>query len=76
MKLYKQVKDEFISEIDKLATKNIIKKLQKQGIDHNDLNEDEFDGLVEDEKEILKSDSKKVGVGIAIGAAITLLTGI
>ena len=76
MQIIKQAKEEFTNEIDKLATKSIIKKLNKQGIDHNDLDEAEFNSLVADEKEILKSDSKKVGVGIGIGIALTLLTGI
>ncbi len=76
MQILKQTKDEFISEVDKLARKRIIKKLTKQGIDHTQLTDDAFESLVTDEIEILKSDSKKVGVGVGIGIAISLLTGI
>jgi hypothetical protein len=68
--------ENFDAEVKKYARKNIIKKLESQGIDHNQLNDSDFDSLVADEIEILKNDSKKVGTGIAIGLAISLLTGI
>jgi hypothetical protein len=71
-----EIKKDFESEVRKYAKNNIIKKLQKQGIDYNQLEESAFNDLVNDEIEILKSDSKKVGVGIGIGLAISLLTGI
>ncbi len=76
MKIIDTVKNEFSSEIEKIATKNIIKKLKKQDIDYTELNEIDFKALVADEIEILKSDTKKVGAGIGIGIAISLLTGI
>lgn len=74
--MFNDAKNELLEEIDKLAVRSIIKKLEKQGIDHHDLETDEFNALVADEKEILKADTKKVGVGIGIGIAISLLTGI
>jgi len=76
MKVLNQAKEELLNELEKFARRNIINKLQKQGISYLDLNEEEFQALVADEKEILKTDSKKVGLGIGIGIAITLLTGI
>ena len=76
MRLLNKVKDEFLSEVEKVARKNIIRKLQKQGIDYTQLEENDFQDLIRDEIEILKSDSKKVGAGIGIGIAISLLTGI
>jgi hypothetical protein len=63
-------------EIRKYATKNIIKKLQKQGIDYKVLRDDDFEDLLNDEINILRKDTKKVGLGIGIGIAISLLTGI
>jgi len=74
--MFNNIKDEFDMEVTKYARSNIIKKLKKQGIDYEKLEESAFDDLVNDEIEILKSDSKKVGMGIGIGLAISLLTGI
>lgn len=68
--------ENFDTEVQKYARKNIIKKLEDQGIDYHQLEDTDFNGLVADEIEILKSDTKKVGSGIAIGLAISLLTGI
>jgi len=76
MQILDQAKEELLNELEKFARRNIIKKLEKQGISYLDLNDDEFEMLVADEKEILKSDSKKVGMGVGIGIAISLLTGI
>lgn len=76
MNIINKTKDSFSDEIEKIARANIIKKLQKQGIDYRDLKSDDFRNLIEDEKEILESDSKKVGVGIGIGLVISMLTGI
>ena len=66
----------FNNEVKKYARKNIINKLQDQGIDYHDLTDEDFDDLVADEIEILKSDSKKVGMGIGIGLLISMVTGI
>ena len=76
MNLINQAKESFNTEFEKLAKANIIRKLEKQGIDHNDLLSSEFNELVTDEIKILESDSKKVGMGIGIGVAITILTGV
>ena len=74
--MFNQAKEEFNKEIYDFARKSLIRKLQKQGVDHEQLDTDEFEGLIADEMEILKSDTKKVGTGIGIGIAISLLTGI
>ncbi len=76
MNIINQAKESFNTEFEKLAKANIIRKLEKQGIDHNDLLASEFNELVSDEIKILESDTKKVGLGIGIGIALTMLTGI
>ncbi|MEN4046980.1 hypothetical protein MLC52_09940 [Sulfurimonas sp. NW15] len=74
--MFNQTKQTFDKEIKKFARQNIIKKLQKQGVDYTLLDEEEFKELIADEIKILKSDSKKVGAGIGIGILISLVTGI
>lgn len=74
--MFDKVKKNFMDEVEQHARKNIIKKLEKQGIDYNILADVDFDNLVASEIEILKSDTKKVGTGILIGLAISLVTGI
>ena len=68
--------DNFEKEVKKYAKKNIINKLEKQGINYKQLSDEAFDDLVVDEIEILKRDSKKVGAGIGIGILFSLVTGI
>ena len=63
-------------ELKKYATRNIINKLEKQGVNYKQLDESAFDDLVVAEIEILKHDSKKVGTGIGIGLLISAITGI
>jgi len=74
--MFKETKKNFNLEVRKYATKNIIKKLEEQGIDYTQLQDEDFNSLVADEIEILKADSKKVGAGIGIGILISLVTGI
>ncbi len=76
MNILNKVKKSFNHEIEVMARNNIIRKLKKQGINHNDLLSSEFNELVMDEIKILESNTKKVGSGIVIGIAISLLTGI
>ena len=76
MNIITKAKTTFDTEIEKIARANIIEKLYKQDIDYLKLSDSEFDTLVEVEKEILESDTKKVGLGIAIGLGISMLTGI
>ena len=74
--MFTKAKENFETEVEKYAKRNIISKLEKQGIDYLQLDELDFNSLVTDEIEILKSDSKKVGLGIGIGILISLVTGI
>lgn len=74
--MFNEARKNFELEVQKYAKRNIIKKLEEQGIDYKRLEDSAFIDLVNDEIEILKSDSKKVGAGIGIGIAISLLTGI
>ncbi len=74
--MFTKAKENFETEVEKYAKRNIISKLEKQGIDYLQLDESDFNSLVADEIEILKSDSKKVGLGIGIGILISLVTGI
>ena len=74
--MFTKVKENFETEVEKYAKRNIISKLEKQGIDYLQLDELDFNSLVADEIEILKSDSKKVGLGVGIGILISLVTGI
>ena len=71
-----KIKKSVTEEIREFATKNIIKKLQKQGIDYKVLRDEDFEDLVSDEIKILQEDTKKIGLGIGIGLAISMLTGI
>jgi len=71
-----KIKQSVTEEIREYATKNIIKKLQKQGVDYKILRDEEFEELVNDEIKILQADTKKIGLGIGIGLAISMLTGI
>ena len=74
--MFNKTKENFEIEVNKFATKNIIKKLENQGIDYQQLEDSAFNDLVADEIEILKRDSKKVGTGIGIGILLSLVTGI
>ncbi|EDZ63071.1 hypothetical protein SMGD1_2052 [Sulfurimonas gotlandica GD1] len=74
--MFIKMKENFTSEVEKYARKNIIAKLKVQDIDYLQLDDADFNGLVSDEIKILNSDSKKVGAGIGIGILITLVTGI
>ena len=74
--MFTKAKQTFLDEVEQHARKNIIKKLEKQGIDYKVLTDVDFDDLVASEIEILESDTKKVGVGIGIGLVISALTGI
>jgi len=74
--MFNQVKKNIEIEAAKYARKNIIAKLEEQGIDYRILETSDFESLVSDEIEILQADSKKVGAGIGIGILISLVTGI
>ena len=71
-----KVKKTFDEEVQTFARNNIIKKLDKQGVNYKDVADLDFNNLLADEIEILKSDSKKIGVGVGIGILLSLVTGI
>jgi predicted transcriptional regulator len=74
--MFNETKKNFEIEVNKFATKNIIKKLEEQGVDYKQLDDSTFNDLVADEIEILKRDSKKIGIGIGIGWLISGFIGI
>ena len=61
--------------VKKMAESSLIKKLNEQGINKDDLENDKFEELLLLETEIIKNDGKKVGTGIAVGIGISILTG-
>ena len=73
--MFNEIQNEFDSNIRKMAVSNLNKKLNKQGIQKEDISDEKFNELLEMELDILKSDGKKVGAGIAVGVGISLLTG-
>ena len=75
MAFLKETREQLNTEIDRYARAKVVKRLRKMEIDPNDLDDDEFEDLVEKEREILAHDTKKVGLGVGIGIALSLLTG-
>ena len=73
--MFNEVQKEFDLNIRKLAESNLIKKLKKQGIQRSDITSEKFNELIALELEIIKSDGKKVGAGMAVGIGISILTG-
>ena len=69
------IQTELNQGVRKMAESSLIKKLNEQGINRNDLTSDKFEELLLLEIEIIKNDGKKVGAGIAVGLGISLLTG-
>jgi hypothetical protein len=69
------IQTELNQGVKKMAESSLIKKLNEQGINRNDLTSDKFEELLLLEIEIIKNDGKKVGTGIAVGIGISLLTG-
>jgi hypothetical protein len=65
----------FDDEIGKIAHKSLDGRLEKAGIDPKSLNDVEYQELLITEISVLKSDTKKVGSGVVIGIALSLLTG-
>jgi hypothetical protein len=69
------IQTELNQGVKKMAESSLIKKLNEQGINRNDLTSDKFEELLLLEIEVIKNDGKKVGAGIAVGIGISLLTG-
>lgn len=73
--MLESIQRELNQGVKKMAESSLIKKLNEQGINRNDLTSDKFEELLLLEIEIIKNDGKKVGAGIAVGIGISLLTG-
>jgi len=73
--MFNKVQQDFDKNLHKIASNNVLKKLNKQGIQRTDIDDDKFSELITMEIDILKSDGKKVGAGIGVGIAISFLTG-
>lgn len=69
------IQTELNQGVRNMAKSSLIKKLNEQGINKNDLENEKFEELLLLEIEIIKNDGKKVGAGIAVGIGISLLTG-
>ena len=69
------LQNELDLSIKNLAENSLLKKLKKQGIEKTDISTEKFNELLELELEIIKSDGKKVGTGIAVGIGLSILSG-
>ena len=65
----------FNIKIYKIAKYNVIKKLKANDLNYQIIPLDQFNELVEIEIKLLKANTKKVSIGIAIGVGISILTG-
>jgi hypothetical protein len=71
----KDIKRNIKLEIRKKAEKNIQQKLNSNGLTIDDISLDEFERLVKSEVKLLTKNVKNVGVGLAIGTALTMFFG-
>lgn len=70
-----QAKQKLYNLIKSVAKRNMISKLQVQGVDYLQLNEAFFNELIFDEMEILKNESKQMGVCIGVVMILSLVIG-
>lgn len=75
MNILQKTTKTFDDEFSKMAKKSLDSRLQKAGIDLKTLDSTEYQELLESEISVLKSDTKKVGSGVLIGIALSLVTG-
>jgi hypothetical protein len=75
MEIFKSAKENFESELQNFARARIIRRLEEADLNYRALDPKEFDELVQAEKELLESDAKKVGLGIGVGFALSMLVG-
>ncbi len=73
--MFDDVQNEFDKSVRKIAKSNLLKKLNSQGINRSDITDEKFEELLELEIDIIQSDGKKVGAGVAVGIGISILTG-
>ena len=70
------MKNEIELKIRVQAKKIVIKELEKNGLDFTELEESDFEMLVDKRVCILEKDVKSLGFAAAISLAITAVTGI
>jgi len=75
MGAFQESKELFEMEVERMAKMNLDRRLKKQGIDPGCISSNEYRALMEKEIRLLGNDAKKVGVGVAIGLTLSLLTG-
>jgi len=73
--MFNDLQKELDTSIKSLAENSLLKKLRKQGIERSDISTEKFSELLELEIDIIKTDGKKVGSGVAVGIGISILTG-
>lgn len=73
--MFGDIQNNFNESVRKMAENKLIKKLNKQGLSRSDIGEVKFQELLEMEIDIIKNDGKKVGTGIGVGIALSILTG-
>ena len=73
--MFDSLQKELDSNVLKLAENSLLKKLNKQGLSRSDISNEKFNELLLLEIDIIKSDGKKVGAGMAVGIGISILTG-
>lgn len=76
IKLLSKTKDIINQKIKKFTTKNLILKLEKQGLNYKELKEVSFNDLLSDEVDILKHDSIKISISISVVILFCLIVGI
>ena len=69
------IQDGLDNGLKKIAEISLLKKLEQKGVNKNDLKSEDSENLLKSEMEIIKNDGKKVGAGIGIGLAISVVTG-
>lgn len=75
MSILQKTTQTFDDEFTKMAQKSLDSRLKKAGIDPKALDSTQYQELLESEISVLKSDTKKVGSGVLIGIALSLITG-
>ena len=73
--MFDDAQKELDTSIIKLAENSLLKKLKKQGLQRSDISSEKYNELLELEIDIIKTDGKKVGAGVAVGIGISILTG-
>jgi ribose 1,5-bisphosphokinase PhnN len=75
MKILDDARRNFDKELRSFARTRIIRKLKEEDLDYHAIDFKEFERLVDSEVKLLESDAKKVGLGIGVGFALSMLLG-